>query len=211
MTRSDDLTTFVNEALTRGVPRTEIEGVLLQSGWSKTQVSDALASFAEVTFAIPVPKPRPYTDAREAFLYGLLFVALALSAYHLGMLMFRFIEQAFPLTNSLTSLRETTRWPTSVLVVALPVFFYVSRLVNREVRLDPSKRASKNRSQTTYVTLFVCASVVIGVLAALVYSFLGGELTIRFILKSLTAAGIAAGIFGYYLRDVRVEGTEAAV
>ena len=78
MTRSEDLTTFVNEALTRGVPRSEIEGVLLKAGWSKTQVSDALAAFAEVTFAIPVPKPRPYTDAREAFLYGLLFVALVL-------------------------------------------------------------------------------------------------------------------------------------
>jgi len=210
MTRSEDLTTFVNEALTRGVPRSEIEGVLLKAGWSKTQVSDALAAFAEVTFAIPVPKPRPYTDAREAFLYGLLFVALAFSAYNLGMLVFSFIEQAFPLADSVTSLRESTRGPTSVLVVALPVFLYVSRLVNRDARLDPSKRVSKSRSQMTYITLFVCASVVIGILAGLVYSFLGGELTIRFVLKSLTAAGIAAGLFGYYLRGMRVEGTDAA-
>ena len=57
----------------------------------------------------------------------------------------------------------------------------------------------------------VCASVVIGILAGLVYSFLGGELTIRFILKSLTAAGIAAGLFGYYLRGVRVEGTDGRI
>jgi hypothetical protein len=28
MTRSEDLTTFVKEALTRGVPRTEIEGTV---------------------------------------------------------------------------------------------------------------------------------------------------------------------------------------
>ena len=193
------------------MPRAEIEGILLQSGWSKRQVGDTLATFADVTFPIPVPRPRPYTDAREAFLYGLLFVALSLSAYHLGMLIFSFIEQAFPLTDTVPSLRESTRWPTSVLVVALPVFFYLSRLVNRDIRLDPSRRASKNRSQMTYITLFLCASVVIGILAGLVYSFLGGELTIRFILKSLTAAGIAAGVFGYYLRDMRVEGTEAAV
>ena len=211
MTRSDDLTTFVKEALTRGVPRGEIEGILLQSGWSKSQVSDALAAFADVTFQIPVPKPRPYTDAREAFLYGVLFVALALSAYNLGGLIFAFIEQGFPLEDSATSLRETTRWPISVLVVALPLFFYVSRVVSQDVRLDPSKRASKSRSQMTYITLFICASVVIGVLAGLVYSFLGGEFTIRFILQSLTAAGIAAGIFGYYLKDQRVEGTDAAV
>ncbi len=211
MTRSEDLTTFVKEALTRGVPRTESEGILIQSGWSKRQVSDALATFAEVTFAIPVPKPRPYTAAREAFLYGLLFVALYVSAFHLGMLIFALIEQAFPLTDSVTNLRESTRVPISVLVVALPVFFYVSRLVNRDVRLDLSKRVSKNRCQMTYITLFVCASVVIGIFAGLVYNFLGGELTVRFVLKSLTAAGIAAGVFGYYLRDMRVEGTDSVI
>ena len=211
MTCAEDLTTFVKDALTRGVSRGEIEDILLKAGWSTRQVSDALATFADVTFTIPVPKPRPYTDAREAFLYGLLLMALALTAYHLGMLIFRFIEQAFPLPNDVRTLREATRWPIAVLVVALPVFLYVSRLVNRDVRLDPSRRASKNRTQVTYVTLFVCAAVVIGVLAGVVYEFLGGELTTRFILKSLTAAVIAAAIFAYYLRDMRIEPTHTAV
>lgn len=211
MTRTEDLTTFVKEALTRGVPRTEIDGILRQAGWSSRQVSDALASFADVTFAIPVPKPRRYTDARDAFLYALLFLALGLSAYHLGLLIFRFIEYAFPLADDVRTLREATRWPIAMLVVALPIFLYVSRLVSRDARLDPSRRASKSRSQMTYITLFVCAAVVIAVVAGLVYNFLGGELTIRFILKSLTAAAIAAGIFGYYLRDMRVEPTQAAV
>lgn len=205
MTHPEELVTFVKEALARGRPRAEIEDILIQAGWSATQARDALASFADVTFPIPVPRPRLYTDAREVFLYGLLFVALSLSAYHLGMLIFRFIEQAFPLAGRVASLREATRWPIAVLVVALPVFFYVSRLANRDVRLDPTRRASKSRIQMIYVTLFVCASVVIGVLAGLVYSFLGGELTTRFILKSLTTAGIAAGIFAYYRRDMRVE------
>ena len=185
MTRPEELVIFVKEALARGTPRAEIEDILTQAGWSATQARDALASFADVTFPVPVPKPRLYTDAREVFLYGLLFVALSLSAYHLGMLIFRFIEQAFPLPGRVASLREATRWPIAVLVVSLPVFFYVSRLVKRDARLDPSRRASKSRIQMIYITLFVCASVVIGVLAGLVYSFLGGELTTRFILKSL--------------------------
>jgi len=139
MTDTEDLTTFVKEALTRGVPRAEIEDILLRAGWSMKQVSGALASFADSTFPIPVPKPRSYTDAREVFLYGLMFVALSLSAYHLGLLIFRFIEQAFPLAGSEASLREATRWPIAALVVALPVFFYVSLLVNRDSRLDPSR------------------------------------------------------------------------
>ncbi len=209
MTRADDLTGFVKEALTRGVPRPEIEHALTRAGWSTREARDALASFADLTFPIPVPKPQRYTDAREGFLYGLLFVALALSAFHLGWLIFGLIEQAVPLPREVTGWREATRWPIAALVVALPVFFYVSRLVNRDVRLDPSRRASKSRIQMMYLTLFVCASVVIGVLAGLVYSFLGGELTPRFILKSLTTAGIAAGVFAYYRRDMRAEPAEA--
>jgi hypothetical protein len=209
MTQDEDLTRFVYEALTRDVPRAEIEGILLQSGWSKRQVGDALATFADVPFPVPVPKPRPYTEAREAFLYGVLFVSLYFSACNLGALIFTFIDQAFPQAVSAPSLREAIRWPASALVVALPVFIYVSRLINREVRLDPSKRESEIRVKLTYFTLFVSAAVMIGILAGLVYSFLGGELTIRFILKSVTAACIAAGVFGYYLRGMRTEGTEA--
>lgn len=211
MARIDDPTAFVKEALAHGVPRAAIRDVLLQVGWSMRQVSDALASFADVPFAIPVPTPRRYTDAREAFLYALLFLALTLSAYHLGVLLFQFIEQAFPLTNDARPLREVTRWPIAVLVVAVPVLVYVSRLVNREVRLDPSRRTSKSRTQMTYITLFVCTAVAIGVLAGVVYNFLGGEVTARFILKALTAFGIAGGIFGYYLRDMRTDPTRTAV
>ncbi len=210
MTRPEDLTTFVREALTRGVARPEIERSLLQAGWSAKQARDALAGFAEVPFPIPVPRPRPYTEARDTFLHALLFLALALCAYHLGMLIFRFIDAAFPPPGVPEGLRRATRWPVSVLIVTLPVLVYVSHLVNRDIRRDPDRRASKSRIQTIYLTLFSCAAVVIGVLAGLVYNFLGGELTIRFILKSLTAAAIAAAIFAYYRRDLRVEPAEAA-
>lgn len=208
MTRAEDLTGFVKEALTRGVPRPEIEHTLAQAGWSASEARDALASFADVTFPIPVPKPRRSTDAREGFLYSLLFVSLSLSAFHLGWLIFMFIEQALPVPGAVVGLRQATRWPIAALVVALPVFLYVSRLANRDVRRDPSRRASRSRIQTMYFTLFICASVVIGVLAGLVYSFLGDELTLRFILKSLTTAGLAAGVFAYYRRDMRAGAVE---
>lgn len=208
MTRTDELTNFVREGLARGVSRPEIRDALTAAGWSSREANDALASFAEVSFPVPVPKPVRNTDAREVFLYGLLFVALILTAFHLGWLIFRLIEHAFPLPRDVMSLREGTRWPIAVLVVALPLFLYISRVVNRDVRWDPSRRGSKHRIQMMYLTLFVCASVVVAVLAALVYTFLGDALTPRFILKSLTTAGIAAGVFTYYRRDMRVESAE---
>ena len=83
MAQNDDLTAFVRRALTSGIPRPDIERVLLEAGWSPRQVREALAAFADTTFPVPIPKPRAYTDAREAFLYGLLFVALLMMVIRL--------------------------------------------------------------------------------------------------------------------------------
>ena len=57
----------------------------------------------------------------------------------------------------------------------------------------------------TYLTLFVAATILIGDLTTLVYNVLGGELTVRFVLKVAVVGAIAGTIFGYFLREVRQE------
>lgn len=104
--------------------------------------------------------------------------------------------------------RQAIRWSVASLIIAFPIFLYVSRLLSRAVRRDPSKRASKVRKWLTYMTLFIAAGVIIGDLIALVYNFLAGELTLRFLLKVLTVGTIAGTIFGYYLWDLRQEELE---
>ena len=47
-----------------------------------------------------------------------------------------------------------------------------------------------------------------GDLITLVYNVLGGELTVRFVLKVITVAAIASTVFGYYLWDLRREERE---
>ena len=44
--------------------------------------------------------------------------------------------------------------------------------------------------------------------AALVYRLLGGELSLRFVLKVLVVGVIAGGVFGYYLGELRREERE---
>jgi uncharacterized protein DUF5671 len=205
----EELQSFVKEALTRGTTRQEIEAVLLGAGWEREQVHASLRSYAEAPFSIPVPRPAPYLSAREAFLYLLLFTTLYLSAYHLGQLLFQFINLAIPdpaapsYTGGPTESRRLIRWAVSTLIVAFPVFLYLSHLTGREVRSDPAKRASKVRRWLTYLTLFLAAAVVIGDLIALLNDLLAGELTLRFGLKVLVVAVIAGGLFGYYLHDTR--------
>ena len=55
------------------------------------------------------------------------------------------------------------------------------------------------------MTLVIAAGALIGDTTTLVYNLLGGELTLRFVLKVLVVAFIAGGIFGYYLWDLRRE------
>jgi hypothetical protein len=93
----------------------------------------------------------------------------------------------------------------SALIVAFPIFLYTSRLTDRAIRIDPSKRASKVRRWLTYWTLLIVAIVVICDVTTLLYNLLGGELTVRFVLKVCVVGLIAGTAFTYYLRDLRLD------
>ena len=141
-------------------------------------------------------------------MYLVLFSTLYVSAYHLGSLLFDIIDTTFPdpAESRLASYaRLSMRWSVSSLIVAFPVFVYMSWLVARGIAADPNKRHSKVRRWLTYLTLFMASSVLIGDLISLIYSVLGGEMTTRFLWKVLVVAFVAGTIFWYYLSDIRRE------
>lgn len=201
---------FVHKALTQGIGRDMIEAVLLEAGWTREKVSGALREFAEVgsDFPIPVPRPKPYLSAREAFLYLLLFTALFLVSFNFGSILFELIEKRFPdpaAPSYFDYSEETLRWNVAYMVVSFPLFLFLTFHLGKELRKDPGKRASKIRKWLTYLTLFVAAGSFVGDLVVLIHHFLGGELTVRFSLKILVVAAISGTVFGYYLHDLSQE------
>ena len=204
-----ELQRFVRDALASGASRDSIEAALASAGWPVEQVRDALDSYAEIDFPVPVPRPRPYLSPREAFLYLVLFVTLYLSAYHLGSLLFDLINRFLPdpadPAHAVRSLAHSMRWSVASLVIAFPVFLFVARYLGKELARSPVKRLSAVRRWLTYLTLFLAAAVLVGDLITLVYNLLGGELSLRFVLKVLVVAVIAGAVFGYYLMDLRRE------
>jgi hypothetical protein len=199
---SDELTDFVRRALERGVERPRIEAALLDAGWPREKVAPALRAFAEVDFPLPVPRPQPYLSARDAFLYLLLFTALFLSAFHVGSILFELIEKAVPDPAGSGFSASSLRWSVAFVIVAFPLYLFLTLRQGRELRRDPARRASKVRKWLTYLTLFVAASFLVGDLVALVFNLLEGGLTLRFLLKVAVVAAIAGTAGGWYLRDL---------
>ncbi len=210
---AQELERFVQDALAAGASRQEVEAALVSAGWAPDQVRRPLAAWADVPFRVPVPRPRPYLSARDAFQYLVLFTTLYLSAWHLGSLLFDLIEIALPDAADpdyrVQGLARSMRWSVATLLVAFPVFAFMAQRIGREVARDASRRLSAVRRWLTYLTLFIAAAVLIGDLITLVYNLLGGELSLRFVLKVLVAGVISGAIFAWYLADLRKEEREA--
>jgi len=211
MATDDRLLRFVDEALRRGVTRADLETSLRAAGWRQGPIREALGAFVDAGLPLPVPRPRPYLSAKETFLYLVQFTTLYLWTICLGSLAFDLINSAFPDPATGPSAEfgdQSVRWSVAWLVVAFPVFLGVARGVARAVRQDPTKRASRVRKWLTYLTLYVAATAVLADVATLVFELLGGELTTRFVLKVLTVALLAGGVFYFYLSDLRTEERE---
>ena len=214
MAINEELLGFVKQGLERDLPRVQIEAVLLEAGWPRDQVRSALAAFADVSFGVPVPRPRPYLSAREAFIYLVLFSTLYVSAFSLGNLVFQLINRAFPDPSvdpafALRMSRDAIRWSISLLVVTFPVFALVAWRNERALEADPNRRLSAVRRWLTYLTLFVAAAILVGDVTSVVYNVLSGEITTRFLLKVLTVGVIAGGVFAYLVGGVRKEEGES--
>ena len=93
---SDELDSFVKDSLSQGLERSAIRDVLLQAGWREDELTNALSAYADITFPVPVPRPKPYLQAREAFLYLVSFIALYATAFSLITLIIRIHRQSVP-------------------------------------------------------------------------------------------------------------------
>lgn len=147
------------------------------------------------------------TTPRDVFTHLLAVIALYISAVSFGALIFQYVDILFPdpLAYFPRGSRDAVRWALASLVVVFPVYVLVSWTLAKDVSAHPEKRELKTRKWLYHFTLFAAAAIIIGDVVALTYTFLGGDLSVRFVLKILTVLFIAASVFGYYLWYIRRE------
>ncbi|MCH8889010.1 hypothetical protein IID26_01110 [Patescibacteria group bacterium] len=142
---------------------------------------------------------------KDFFLYVGVMITLYISAVSLLVLWFQYINLLFPSTlNSFVDpFSGAIRSSMAALIIVFPLFIYLSRYVNREIRRDSRKSDLGIRRWLIYLTLFIGGATVAIDLIVLVNTFLGGDLTTRFILKVLSIFVVIGGGFSYYFYDLK--------
>lgn len=141
---------------------------------------------------------------RDVFLHLLAVVTLYWSAISFITLCWQYVNAWF--TDALNynyGFNGNMRFAMASLFIVFPVFIIVSWLLNRIYASESQVRESKIRKWLIYFTLFLTALVIIGDLIFVLNTFLGGETTVRFMLKALSVLIVAVTVFWYYLDDVR--------
>jgi len=145
-----------------------------------------------------------HTYPRDFFLYLLATVTLYVSVISGLMLLFQFINLTFPdPLDYVFGVRESIRWGAAMLTILFPVFAFTTRFLHADLAKHPEKGNYRIRKWLLYLTVFVAALVVIGDLITLLYNFLNGDLTVRFLLKILAVGLVAGLVFAYELWDAR--------
>lgn len=127
-------------------------------------------------------------------------IALYVSAFSFLNLVFVYINAAFPdKLNPYYSPGDEIRWTLSLFIIIFGVFVWTSRFIEKDLMQSPEKTDLRIRRWLIYLTVFLAALLLIGDLVALIYNFLGGDLTAPFILKVASVLAVAAVVFWYYL------------
>ncbi len=209
----DELARFLRAAKQAGASDSFLVELLKQQGWPARTVYESLGAWYAETTGVPMPSPRSTLEAaREAFYHLLAFGTLGGWICAIGSIWFTMIDywvpDALDRSYKAWALRQVS-WQIAAILVAFPVFVLATRNILGDLAENPDKTASPVRRWLTNIALLITALVFIGDLVAVLAVFLEGELTRRFLAKSMVVLGLAGAVFAYYTRGMGKEGQPA--
>ncbi len=204
---SEEVKKYIETALSKGASNDQITQTLKASGWSEKIIDKIIGNFSGVdTFGIPVPAPKmqAHQISRDLFVYFIIFVTLSFSAFAVGSIFFKCIYYFFSenLINNRYSYSGIT-WAIAQIIIAYPIFIYLSSWINNDLIKYPEKRESIIRKLMIYFILAIAVVISITDLTIVLNNFLKGELALITILNSIVVLGISLLIFLYYFNEVK--------
>lgn len=148
------------------------------------------------------------TEPKDVFLHLLAIIALYASVIAFLVMLFQYINVIVPdqLERGVYQLQNyysSIRWSISSLIVIFPVYIWAGYYLNKIYFIEPEKRNLRIRKWLLNFTVFAAALIIIGDLVTLIYNFLGGDITARFILKIAAVLFVALVVFFYYFWELK--------
>lgn len=195
------LADYVRDALLKGMKRPRIRSALATAGWTESEIEAALAVWmVQDDGAGVVPRPIRSSAARDGFFYALLFVVFAMVAGNALTLLLGQIDYWLPDPDA--QLRgyglSALRWSMAALIVFVPVFWLLNRTDARANAADPARKHGAMRRWLSAIAMLVAVITLLGDALYLIYTWLDGQMTLRFLAKSAIVAVIALVVLGYF-------------
>jgi hypothetical protein len=207
MNSASDLKQFVDAARSQGASDETLIALLRGREWPEEDVYRLLADHFEGRTNIQIPAYKRSGSAKDAFLYLFCFATLATWSIALASILFTLIERWFPdplaATYSFRHAYYQIADSLACVIIAFPIYLWITRSILREMDLHPEKLQSSVRKWLTYIALLIAAGVVVCDLITFLTFLLRGEVTARFVAKAATVLFIAGGIFWYYFGSLR--------
>lgn len=147
---------------------------------------------------------KPRLTPKDFVLYLATMIFLYTSVFSLLALLFEYINILFPDALQYVDPYSTgIRFSIATLIIIFPLYLFLTRVLNNDVRKNPAKRDLGFRKWLMYLTILIAGIGIAADLVALVNTYLGGEVTNRFILKVIAAFVVAGAVFAYYLLDLK--------
>lgn len=147
------------------------------------------------------------TKAIDIFIYLGIGISLVTSVTNLLQILFAAVDRRFVDIVSGTSYVDMTqsdvRFAIASLVVMFPIYLGLSWYVSKDIKKFLYKQDIPVRKIMVYCTLFVAVLTLIGTLVSVIYTYLGGELSVRFGLKAVSVFAVAFALFGYYFYSLK--------
>lgn len=145
------------------------------------------------------------TSPRDFFLWAGAVLALYGSVISFLTLVFEYINHAFP--DPLAYYADPYGGPVRAAMAAVIVLVPTTLVLLRIIRSTISKEAGKAdiwvRRWALVLTIFIATITILIDLITLLTTFLGGELSVRFILKVAIVLLVAGGVFLHFLAELK--------
>jgi hypothetical protein len=155
------------------------------------------------------------TKAIDIFLYLGIAISLITSVTSILQVLFTAINRKFPDILNYSSYVDVSqsdvRFAIASLVVMFPIYILLSWYVSKDIKNFLYKQDIPVRKFMIYCALFLAVLTLIGTLVSVIYTYLGGELSVRFGFKAVAIFVVALSLFGYYYYSLRRDYSKSTI